>query len=37
MKRVFNLVLLALLAGVTSVQAQTAREFTLPLTDDGKA
>lgn len=37
MKRVFNLVLLALLAGVTSVQAQTARKFTLPLTDDGKA
>lgn len=37
MKRVFNLVLLALLAGVTGVQAQTARKFTLPLTDDGKA
>ena len=37
MKRVFNFVLLALLAGVTSVQAQTARKFTLPLTDDGKA
>ena len=37
MKQVFSLVTLALLALSVGVQAQTARKFTLPLTDDGKA